>query len=291
VVVLPALRAAEAGEPDPANSYAEWRDTAGGTGKPVICPAGDGSYVFVSLRDADGAPVVGRLVTLDCSVPLCGECGPIYREGYTDANGEVTFAITNGWDRSGDTSCCSISTSVHSSGVDIRFSDSGVHDDSREAASYDYNGDCLVNEDDYNIFLSDYLGSACRSEFTGDGVVDLTDYSTWVVHNGHQDVSSVPQEAQPRSSAVRVGQISPNPFRRETQIEFAIEAQGRVTARIHDVMGRQVCTVLDENCEPGTYRITWDGRDASGRRMGSGIYFCSVGCGRATETRRIVLLD
>ena len=291
LLVLPL--AAQAGDPDPDNSYAEWRDTAGGSGKPLICPSGDGSYVFVILRDSGGLPVIGRYVTLDTApVYGCSACrDTILCEGYTDSSGEVIFVIRNGWDRSGNTSCCDIWSAVHSNEVEIRFIDSGAHDDVRKTVSVDLNGDCDVNDDDETIFLSDYGSSACRSDFDADGWVGMGDWVVFSGHYGHSDVAGVVEDNVPRTNMVRVSEGNPNPFRHETVIELTSDTRGEVTARIHDVMGRHVRTVLDGNLEAGTYRIVWNGCDAWGRRVGSGIYFCRVECASGAQTRRIVLLE
>jgi hypothetical protein len=294
VVMLLALPlAAQAGDPDPDNSYAEWRDTAGGSGTPLICPGGDASYVFVRLRDSGGLPVVGRYVTLD-TAPMygCNACrDAILCEGYTDSNGEVVFVIRNGYDRSDNTSCCDVWTAVHSNEVEIRFIDSGAHDDVRKTVSVDLNGDCEVSDDDEAIFLSDFSTSACRSDFNADGMVAMSDWGIFSIHYGHSDVSGVGEDKEPHANTVRVSQGNPNPFRNETVIELTSEARSKVTARIHDVMGRHVCTVLDGDLEAGTYRIVWNGSDAWGGRVGSGLYFCRVECASGAETRRIVLLE
>jgi hypothetical protein len=38
------------------------------------------------------------------------------------------------------------------------------------------------------------------------------------------------------------------------------------------------------------YAFMWDGKDSSGKPLGSGIYFCRVIAGNHTKTSKVVLL-
>lgn len=45
---------------------------------------------------------------------------------------------------------------------------------------------------------------------------------------------------------------------------------------IYDVLGHRVRTLVNKNEEAGVRTLLWNGRDDSGRRVDSGIYFCRV---------------
>ncbi len=68
----------------------------------------------------------------------------------------------------------------------------------------------------------------------------------------------------------------PNPFDRNTTIRYDISSTSRVTLELYDIMGRSVHLLTDVVQEPGYYTISWNGRDNSNRRVGSGIYFCRM---------------
>jgi hypothetical protein len=83
---------------------------------------------------------------------------------------------------------------------------------------------------------------------------------------------------------------SPNPFRDAATIAYALPARARVTVAIYDIAGRLVRQVADGAVEAGPHAVQWDGRDSSGRPVASGVYFCRIDAGGASETQRVVLL-
>jgi flagellar hook assembly protein FlgD len=64
-----------------------------------------------------------------------------------------------------------------------------------------------------------------------------------------------------------------------------------VTIKIFDLMGREVATVL-ENVElpAGRHQRLWDGRDAQGRAVVSGIYFYRLVVGSFTKTMKMAVM-
>ena len=83
----------------------------------------------------------------------------------------------------------------------------------------------------------------------------------------------------------------PNPFNPATTITYGLAERAAVTLSIYDVSGRLVRTLVDEVQEPGrSYTVVWDGRNAFGRSVSSGIYFCRLKAGTRASTRKMVLL-
>jgi flagellar hook assembly protein FlgD len=64
--------------------------------------------------------------------------------------------------------------------------------------------------------------------------------------------------------------------------------QQRLTVSIYDVSGRQVRTLLDADAPPGRSWLAWNGEDAKGRRVSSGVYFCRLTAGTDKKVSRIV---
>jgi flagellar basal-body rod modification protein FlgD len=62
----------------------------------------------------------------------------------------------------------------------------------------------------------------------------------------------------------------------------------RVVARLYDARGRIVRTLQDATMPAGRYRLSWDGRDASGRSVAAGVYFLDVQAGGYTRTVRLL---
>jgi hypothetical protein len=82
----------------------------------------------------------------------------------------------------------------------------------------------------------------------------------------------------------------PNPFNPATSIRFTLEKAVHVTLSIHDVKGRRVTTLIDELRGAGLHETRWDGTDASGTILSSGVYFSRMRAGNASLSRRMVLL-
>lgn len=83
----------------------------------------------------------------------------------------------------------------------------------------------------------------------------------------------------------------PNPFNPNTTIEFNIAKAVPVTVKIYDVLGREVKTLLDhQTLNPGLVRLTWNGTNASGNPVGSGVYFYRIVAGNKVTTRKMMLM-
>jgi hypothetical protein len=91
--------------------------------------------------------------------------------------------------------------------------------------------------------------------------------------------------------AGRLAQNSPNPFATSTSIGFEIPRKGEVALRVFDAAGRLVRTLADGVREPGAHRVEWDGRDASGRTVASGVYLYRLETAEGSEARKAVRLD
>jgi hypothetical protein len=84
---------------------------------------------------------------------------------------------------------------------------------------------------------------------------------------------------------------SPNPTRSEAFIHFVVpKASGSVSLGIFDVRGRLVCTLVDDDAEPGRQSRRWDCRDDDGRPVASGIYFVRYEVDVLSETRKLAVI-
>lgn len=84
---------------------------------------------------------------------------------------------------------------------------------------------------------------------------------------------------------------TPNPFSSSTVIEYEVlHDRLPVTLTIYDARGRRVARLGGAVQTPGRHTIAWNGLDEHGRKLASGIYFCNIRTGQASETRKIVLI-
>jgi len=92
-------------------------------------------------------------------------------------------------------------------------------------------------------------------------------------------------------SMFRLGHSSPNPFNPVTSVDYDIPTGGgSVDIAVFDVAGRRITTLYSGHHDPGTHRVTWDGRDSRGRSVASGIYFVRLDAREFSASRKMVLL-
>jgi hypothetical protein len=84
-----------------------------------------------------------------------------------------------------------------------------------------------------------------------------------------EDIGQVPQH-------FHLYQNYPNPFNPETEISFGLPEPSDVTITIIDLLGRDVATIASGHYNAGYRRLRWDGVDANGNKVGSGIYFYRI---------------
>ena len=68
----------------------------------------------------------------------------------------------------------------------------------------------------------------------------------------------------------------PNPFTSALILPMTMARPGMVRVHLIDLLGRTVRTLVDAPKAAGRYRLTWDGTDAAGHRLASGIYFAHL---------------
>ena len=83
-----------------------------------------------------------------------------------------------------------------------------------------------------------------------------------------------------------LGPNFPNPFNPSTTIQFNLSDPVEVSMTVHDMLGRQVTTLIDrQRMSSGTQFVTFDGTG-----LPSGIYFCRLQAGDRTMTHKMILL-
>ena len=82
---------------------------------------------------------------------------------------------------------------------------------------------------------------------------------------------------------------APNPFNPSTQITYSLSQDRAVSLVVYNLMGQSVRVLVDGFQSPGSHRVEWDGRDASGRQVAAGIYFYRLQAGSFAAVRKMIL--
>jgi hypothetical protein len=68
----------------------------------------------------------------------------------------------------------------------------------------------------------------------------------------------------------------PNPFNSSTIISYAIPGQEHVRLIVYNVLGQEVSRLVDQVQMPGRYTVVWNGTNARGLDVSSGIYLYNL---------------
>jgi hypothetical protein len=110
-----------------------------------------------------------------------------------------------------------------------------------------------------------------------------------VMIDGTEQRSRAVEAAIP-AATTELYQNHPNPFNPATTISFALVEKGAVNLSIFTAEGRLVATLVDDIRPAGFNEIPWDGRDAAGNLVASGIYVYRLKAGKTVLTRKMILL-
>ena len=138
---------------------------------------------------------------------------------------------------------------------------------------------CLAFDPQGNLWIGTRGGGLAVYR---EGGVILPGTTTAVLED--QDQAAIP-------TVWSLSQNYPNPFNSRTVIRFALPTRADVHLALYNLAGQKVATLVSGPRPAGTYTVHWDGRDASGRDLASGVYLYRLRAGEhQVETRRLLLL-
>ena len=82
----------------------------------------------------------------------------------------------------------------------------------------------------------------------------------------------------------------PNPFNDQTILRYRLNANGPARLDVYNLSGQKVRTLVDQTQEAGVYNIAWNGQDAGGRSVASGVYLACLKSSGAMQVQKMLLL-
>ena len=82
----------------------------------------------------------------------------------------------------------------------------------------------------------------------------------------------------------------PNPFNPTTTIGYDLPQQSAVKLTIHNVQGRQIASIQDEQKPAGSYQVLWNGMNQVGNQVSTGVYFARLQAGDFNQTIKMVYM-
>ena len=179
------------------------------------------------------------------------------------------------------------------------------------ATPVDVNGDTKTDDDDIKLIARLALNEAAanRDAAPAPSQTHATLNAQNLQHLVHQALQSNRFDATYRRGVAALERILeslmipeesallnnyPNPFNPETWIPYQLASPAEVTLTLYDVTGRIVRTLNLGHQDAGMYRSKsraayWDGRNAQGEPVASGVYFYTLVAGEFTATGKMLI--
>lgn len=130
----------------------------------------------------------------------------------------------------------------------------------------------------------EYFDSGVRSGNTYDYRLRQVDFDGTIERS---DIMRV--MVAPTPTATRMLPNYPNPFNPSTTIVVELAEQSDVNVTIYDMLGRHIRTLVSGVREAGGHMFEWDGTDANGNPVESGMYFARMITPTHTATQQMQL--
>ena len=104
------------------------------------------------------------------------------------------------------------------------------------------------------------------------------------------DYVGIGTEFDPMPMDFQLSQNYPNPFNPTTSIEFGIPYQANVQLSIYNILGQRIATLVSGDLPNGHYKVKWNGLDAFGKQVSSGMYFYQLTTPTGELTKKMLFL-
>ncbi len=141
------------------------------------------------------------------------------------------------------------------------------------------------DDDEHRMHVSPIFHGICAASGLDRGFIgpDRSAIDLVVSPDGKQ-VSGVGQNDD------ELGQNSPNPFNPETTNRYALDEPSHVRIVIYNLIGHVVHVLADANQPVGFHTVHWNGRNAHGKQVFSGVYLYQIEAGTLVDARKILLI-
>jgi hypothetical protein len=187
------------------------------------------------------------------------------------------------------------SSPVMIAAFDVRYVDKGVQIDWTIAIADGLEGFKVYRsaeaESDYELLNGGRMLPGTATSFTDPDVQpDRTYWYRLGAVDGDGEFFSQIASVKTPHRAVELHQNYPNPFNPSTHIDYYLPASERVTIAVYDVRGKLVTTLVDGVVGFGHRTLEWNGTDARGNPVGSGVYFYRMIAGKKVITKKLVVV-
>ena len=160
-------------------------------------------------------------------------------------------------------------------------------------AATDFNGDGRTDFLDLFLFVDAFGGTDARFDLDGSGTVDFVDFFQFIDAFDPPErarLVAVAQKMIGLSRETLLQQNTPNPLNSETVISWFLLKPGATRVEVFSVTGQRLVVLHEGLQQAGYHRVHWDGRDAAGHPLASGVYLYQLVSAEGVLTRKLTLL-
>jgi hypothetical protein len=101
---------------------------------------------------------------------------------------------------------------------------------------------------------------------------------------------STPPPAPVAPLAFRLHPPSPNPARGSVDVAFDLPETRAVQLTVYNLQGARVRTLAARDFPAGSHRLSWNGTDEAGMRVGTGVYYLRLEAGASRAREKIIVV-
>jgi hypothetical protein len=147
------------------------------------------------------------------------------------------------------------------------------------SASHDFNLDVAQGD---SISFQCHVSAA----YTGSDSVNWDPVITYL-SGGNSNISGTALSLTGASSLLGA---MPNPFAGVTKIKFQVPSAQEMTIQLFDIHGRLIKTLVEGTISAGYHQVAFNNRDANGRLLVNGVYFCRMQAKGFEKTMKLLLV-
>ena len=91
-------------------------------------------------------------------------------------------------------------------------------------------------------------------------------------------------------TSIALEQNYPNPFNPPTTITFHLSSAAETSLIVYDSSGQEIRNLKNDHLSAGKYAVIWDGKNAAGSPVSSGVYIYKLTAGKEVQSRKMVFL-
>ena len=120
-------------------------------------------------------------------------------------------------------------------------------------------------------------------------IIAIQDGSTLMLYY-HDLPAKKPNDVQDNFNFTFLSQNYPNPFNLETVISYALPQSSNIKISVFNILGQKIKTLVDGYQDAGNHSVSWDGTNAGGDVIATGVYFYMLETSDLSISKKMILI-